>query len=78
MSRLMLDQFAASLANQARARMEVCDPTGRVLGHFIPLVTAEDYASIDIQISEEELDRRERIEGGRSLKDILADLEKRG
>src|SRR5437879_2297313 len=75
MSRLTLDPTTAALANQATDVMEVCDTSGRLLGHFLPVAAPVDYAALDMPISDEELDRRERTEGGRSLKDMLADLE---
>jgi len=56
----------------------LCDPSGRVLGRFVPEQFAA-YAPKDLkpQISEEELRRREQEVGGRTLAEIMADLEKR-
>ena len=49
-----LDKSAASMADQAQEIMEVCDPAGRILGHFIPLATPEDYVRVEIKATEAE------------------------
>jgi hypothetical protein len=53
------------------------DAQGRILGHFIPAIDPEIRKAMEPDISEEELDRREQEGGGRPLKEILDDLEKR-
>jgi hypothetical protein len=53
------------------------DAQGRILGHFIPAIDPETRKAMEPDISEEELERRFRQGGGRPLKDILDDLEKR-
>jgi len=60
----------AKLATAGRT-IELCDNSGRILGHFIP------FGGLEPKVSEEELDRRQQQGGGRSLKSILLDLEKR-
>jgi hypothetical protein len=56
----------------------VCDKTGRVLGHYLP---AELYnrlvcQSASSQVSTEELQRRLREPGAKSLSEIWSRLEK--
>ena len=55
--------------------IEVCDTSGRRLGYFAPLATADDYRNARSEVSEDELDRRSLAGGGRPLADILRDLE---
>lgn len=76
MSRLIVDTSVEAQLAGAHETVELCGPSGRLLGHFIPAV---DYSKRGGQpyISEEELKRREQQGGGRSLAAILADLEKR-
>jgi hypothetical protein len=73
MKRVVLD--AATLAKLSDDEIvEVCDPTGRVIGRFRPAVY--DDPAAQPQISDEELDRRAAEGGGRSLAEIIADWEK--
>ena len=76
MTRMVLDKDTiAKLFNLSRP-LEICDESGSTLGHFLPVEDKEIYRNIQIPISEEELEKREREPGGRSLKEILHDLEK--
>ena len=59
-----------------RTPIELRAPDGRLLGHFVPAFTGPLDPALLPQISEEELQRRERAGGGRPLQDLLADLEK--
>jgi len=63
--------------SQLAARVEICDESGNVLGYFSPKGDRSLYEGIEVPISEEELDRREKEGGGRTLAEILADLENR-
>jgi len=47
-------------------------PDGKMFGYFTPL----NLANLQPQISDEEIQRRIAVGGGRKLSDILADLEK--
>jgi hypothetical protein len=55
---------------------ELCDRSGQLIGHFVPIVDKSKYQDVEPHISDEELDRREREGGGRSLAEILTELEK--
>jgi hypothetical protein len=74
MSLVITDESMVGQLAATRTTMELRTPDGRLLGHFIPVL--EDSAR-GPNISEEELTRRERMGGGRPLKKILADLEKK-
>lgn len=74
MKRIMLD--AAALAEFPEDEIvEICDESGRVIGRFRPAVY--DDPAAQPQISEEEMQRRAREGGGRTLAEIMADWEKR-
>ncbi len=78
MNRVIVDPTTLNQLRSARQILELCDDSGQVVGHFVPIVDRSAYEGLEPQISEEELDRRMRTEtGGRSLADILADLEKK-
>lgn len=77
MNRLVVDPATLAGLRDVRQTLELCDDSGRVVGHFIPTVDRSQYSELEPQISEDELDRRERIRGGRSLAEILTALEKR-
>ena len=76
MNRLVVDPATLAGLRDVRQALELCDDSGRVVGHFIPTVDHSQYSELEPQISEDELDRRERIRGGRSLAEILNALEK--
>jgi len=75
MTRLMIDAATRGKLRGLTEPMEFTDESGRVLGHFVPAANADPR---EPQISQEEIDRRLRAGGGRSLADILKELEQRG
>lgn len=54
--------------------LELCDPGGRVVGHFIPVTDPAGYRGISSPTPAAELDRRSREEPGLPLGEVLADL----
>lgn len=58
MSQIILDASVASLLHALTQPVELCDPSGRVLGSFVPMVDMSEWEPIGPDISEEELDRR--------------------
>ena len=77
MNKVILDQSALTKLNELNEGAEICDETGRVVGFFMPAVDRSLYEGVDSPVSTEELSRRSKQGGGRSLPEILADLEKR-
>ena len=75
MTKLVVDAATQAQLSSAGDMVVLCDSAGRVLGHFFPL--PKDRSRMEPQVSEEELDRRQREGGGRTLDEIMADLEKR-
>lgn len=68
MTRIRLNDAVASELRKAPGPVELVDEAGALVGRFTPFEPC---------ISEEEIERRLREGGGRTLKEILADLEKR-
>lgn len=73
MTKVIVDSATRDQLMHVQKPLELCDDAGRVLGHFIPAPDASQIGT-GPQVSEEELDRRERAGGGRQLAEILADL----
>jgi hypothetical protein len=73
MSQIVIDAAILQRLQQVQTTVELVDPAGKVVGHFVPATSPPE----EPYISEEELQRREAEGGGRSLAEILADLEKR-
>ena len=77
MVRITIDDETLSRLGNLHQPAELHDRSGRLVAYLMPAVDRSIYATADPGISEEELDRREAEEGGRSLSEIWADLEKR-
>lgn len=73
MTRITVDEQLAERLRQLSADVALYDPNGRILGFFAPI----DPRMLVPQVSEEELDRRQREGGWRSLAEIMADLERK-
>ncbi len=78
MTRIILDESALAKLRGVQGKAEICDGGGRTVGHFTPAPDRSLYEGLEIPITEEELRQAEQDLTGRPLKDILADLEKRG
>jgi hypothetical protein len=77
MNRIVLDAGTVGELDQQQQVAALCDAKGRVVGYFSPALDPADYQGVDSPASEEELDRRSREGGGRTLSEIMADLETR-
>jgi hypothetical protein len=77
MSELTVDSATLTKLRQVHERVEIRDEAGELIGYFMPRVDRLLYKSVEIPISEEELRRRVQKGGGRTLVEILADLERR-
>jgi hypothetical protein len=74
MTKIVVDAAMRSKLRNLAEDMQFTDEAGRVLGNFTPWPNG---SLREPQISEEEIERRLREGGGRSLAEIMADLEKR-
>ncbi len=77
MTRLILNHDLLSRLGPLDKPLEICDETGHTLGFFKPLPDREQYRNLEPLISEEEMERRRHEDGGRTLQEILRDLEGR-
>lgn len=77
MTQLTIDQALGQRLLSAEGPVELHDETGKLVGYFSPAVDPELYQGVDSPLSEEELRRREQSGGGRTLAEILRDLESR-
>jgi hypothetical protein len=66
---------------QPGGRVEIRDETGQLAGYFTPpsaqAIESGLYRDVEVPYTDEELDRFAQEPGGRSLDEILKDLEKR-
>lgn len=74
MGRVILDEKLSTQLSSSKHQVEICDPSGKVLGFFVPSNAMDAFE--DSEISDEELDRRAQ-EGGRTWDEIRADLEQK-
>jgi hypothetical protein len=69
MDKVMLDPTLREKLNGLDREVELCDETGRTVGHYLPV---EEYrklklASLKIPFTEEEIERRRNETGGCTL-----------
>jgi hypothetical protein len=75
MTRITLDAATADKLQAADHPVEVCNPSGKVIGRFTPTFDPSEWEPITPDVTEEELDRREREEESYSTEEMLAYLE---
>ena len=78
MTQITVDQELADRLREESTEIEFRSPDGTVLGMFRSEKLQHLYAEAKCPVSEEELERRRREEGGRTLSEIIADLEPKG
>ncbi len=74
MTKIIVDAGTRSKLRNLTEALQFADEAGRVLGNFIPV---PNDSRREPPISEEEIQRRIREGGGRSLAEIMRDLERR-
>jgi hypothetical protein len=81
MSSVVLDSKSLEQLRQAGGPVEIRDEAGQLAGYFTPpgehSPFGSPYQDMEVPFTEEELDRFESEPGGRTLDEILEDLEKR-
>ncbi len=77
MSELIVDSATLDKLRQVNERVEIRGETGELIGYFTPRVDPSLYESAEIPVGTEELRRRAQNGGGRTLDQILADLDRR-
>lgn len=77
MTQIILDASLSSQLHGLGRTVELCDPSGQVLGRFVPLIDLAEWEPLSPDVSEEELDRRAKSTEKRySTTEVLAHLEK--
>jgi hypothetical protein len=77
MVKLTLDPETAAKLSGVQQRVQLCDASGKSLGWFQPAFRREEFEGLEPPFSEEELRAAEQEQGGRTLDEILADLDRR-
>jgi len=79
MVKVVLDASVLARLNNPDGPVEVCDESGTTVGYFQPVGPPCERGSLGSQspFSDEEMERRRQQRSGRSLEEILADLQKR-
>ncbi len=80
MTKVVVDESLRTKLNGFTEQVELCDPGGQTLGHFVPeeMYKKMLYAWVEMQCpyTERELQRRSQETGGRSLAEIWKRLER--
>jgi hypothetical protein len=75
MTQIILDANLATKLHELGQVAELCDPSGRVVGKFVPLIDLSIWKPISPDITEEELDRIEQAnEKKYTTAEVLAHL----
>jgi hypothetical protein len=77
MAKIIVDPTTSALLRWVEESVELFDEEGRQLGTFTPVEKECLYRDLETPCSVEELRRRAKQGGGRTLAEIMADLEKR-
>ena len=75
MTRITVEDTLSRELEGSAAPVELCDPSGRVIGRFFPAVSAESVEPALPQVSEEELNRRQHSTEWHTTDDVLKRLE---
>jgi len=74
MPKITLDPALSTKLQELNEDVELCDPSGRVLGRFIPQIDMSEWEAISPDVSEEELDRREQSREWYTTAEVLEHL----
>jgi hypothetical protein len=74
MTQIILDAAVSSQLHQLGRPAELCDPSGKVLGRFVPLIDLSEWEPLSPEVSEEELDRREQSTEWYTTDEVIAHL----
>jgi hypothetical protein len=75
MTKVYLDPETRSKLHDLVQSLELCDESGRTLGYFLPAqFDPAQYQSLDPNITEQELDQREKEQKRFTTAEVLAHL----
>ena len=77
MTPIVLDAILANQLSRVGQPVSLSDPSGKVIGRFVPVLDMSEWEPVEPEPTEEELDAIERsIERTYSTAEVLAHLEK--
>ncbi len=76
MTQITLDATLATKLHDLGQTVELCDPSGRVVGKFVPLIDLSVWEPISPDVSEEELDRRGQSDEWVTSEEVWAHLKR--
>jgi hypothetical protein len=76
MTRVTVDAGLSRKLHGLTEVAELCDPSGRVLGRFVPVVDISEWEPVTPDVSEEELDRREKSDQWYTFDEVMAHLKR--
>jgi hypothetical protein len=74
MPQVILDSELRTRLHNLSQPLELCDESGRVVAHVVPVLDPSQYEPVEPQISDDELQRR-RQEPDYATAEVLAHLE---
>lgn len=74
MTQIILDAATSGKLTGLERSVELCDPSGKVLGRFVPLIDLTEWEPVSPPVSEEELDRREQSKEWYTTEQVLERL----
>ena len=77
MSRLTIDTATLAKLQGISEPVDLCDEQGHLVGHFVPYPGGLPSDALELDIPEEELDRRASNFHGRPLADLVAEWGRR-
>jgi hypothetical protein len=77
MTQIILDPSVASKLHALNHPVELCDPSGQVLGRFIPVIGLSEWEPMGPEITEQELEQRANSNEKRyTTAEVISHLEK--
>jgi hypothetical protein len=76
MTKITVDPTTSALIRWVKEPVQFVDEDGLLLGTFTPIDKKSLYREVEVPVTDAEIRRRSEQSGGRTLAEILADLEK--
>jgi hypothetical protein len=74
MTKVILDEGLLNKLHNLAEPLELCDPSGQVLGRVFPIFALAEYEPCEPPLDEEELKRREQSDTWYTTEEVLAHL----
>jgi len=77
MTRIIADEVLRAKLQGLAEPIELCDPSGRLLGRYLPALDPQLYEGLESPLSKEELEKRKQSKGKTyTTQEVLAHLER--